>query len=215
MTTTPDDRMTQGEARIWARRFRKVGFGPVTVHHDPDGAATGELLGGGYYLDCNWPCEFGDLPPDLYHAFAFQDYGSVEGTYEDWTLLQRVVNRQDARRMLARFRAVRLGMGSRPLPTVGHDPWEPQFISIAWLRADYDDWPRETWRHPDYTPDPVVAIREPRVDPADRRGDVVTARRQHYQCPCCGYFTLDRRGGFQRHCQVKADHVVRWCAEAC
>jgi len=54
------DDWTPGEARIWARRFRKVGFGPVTLHHDAERAAAGDT--GGWYLRCNWPFAVADLP---------------------------------------------------------------------------------------------------------------------------------------------------------
>ncbi len=180
MTATPDTRMTQGDARIWARRLRKVGFSPVTVHYAPDGAATGELLGGGYYLDCNWPYESDNLPPDLHAAFAYQDYGNVEGIYEDWTLLQRVVNRDAARRTLARFRVVRLGMGSRPLPTIDRTPWEPQFIPAGRIVADADDWPFGIQRHPEVHPGPAARPAS-RCDGAGMTGraDASTRRRRY------------------------------------
>src|SRR5438270_7651914 len=66
MTSDYDARLTQGEARMWARRLRKLGFSPVTMHRDADG---------GYYLRCNWPFNLADAPDDLLPAFVTVDYG--------------------------------------------------------------------------------------------------------------------------------------------
>ncbi len=144
------DDWTPGEARIWARRLRKVGFSPVTLHHDSDGTQTGQQ--GGYYLRCNWPFDLADAPLDVLPAFVTVDYGGYPELYGQEHF---VGGREPARRLLAQFRAVRLGMGSRPLPAVDA-AWEPQFIPTErlWWRFD---WPLGTQQHPDYHPDTTLA----------------------------------------------------------
>ncbi len=141
------DDWTPGDARMWARRLRKVGFSPVTLHHDSDGTHTGWQ--GGWYLRCNWPYEIADLPLDLIQYLAYRNIGDYY--YEDWREIQWARNPAEAQRLLAAFRAVRLGMGSRPLPVID-TVWEPQFIPTErlWWRFD---WPLETQQHPDYNPD--------------------------------------------------------------
>jgi len=139
-----------GEARMWARRLRKVGFSPVTLHYD----ATGTVTWGPscWYLRCNWPYDLAALPLNLYPYFAHRDDDDYDGTYEYWSAVRLVLGRGAAQALLASFREVRLGMGSRPLPPVERDPWEPPCVPAGRLRWDRDDWPREGWRHPDYIP---------------------------------------------------------------
>lgn len=139
---------------MWARRLRKVGFSPVSLHYDRDGSVAGNT--GGWYLRCNWPYDLADLPRDLYPAFAYNDYNDIEDVYEDWGVVWPVISRFDAGRLLATFRAVRLGMGSRPLPTVDRTLWEPQFIPAGRIVADADDWPFGTQRHPEYVPEWII-----------------------------------------------------------
>ncbi len=144
------DDWTPAEARIWARRFRKVGFSPVTLHYDADGRAIGERLAGGCYLRCNWPYAVEDLPLDLLPCcFVAYDQG---GFGEEWSALHWVTNRDNARWLLTRFRLIRFGMGSRPIASAATDPWEAQFIPAGRLRADADDRSLVTKRHPDDTP---------------------------------------------------------------
>ncbi len=143
---------TPGEARVWARRLRKVGFSPVTLHYDSDGTQTG--VQGGCYLHCNWPFDLADAPLDLVGAFVTVDYGGYPEVYGQEHF---VGGREPARRLLMVFRAVRLGMGSRPLPGVPPpDDWSP-FAPAARILSDYDDWPVVTQRHPAYDPDLLPA----------------------------------------------------------
>lgn len=144
---------TPGEARVWARRLRKVGFSPVTLHYDADGRACGERRAGGCYLRCNWPFDLADAPLDMLPAFLTADYW---GHPEMYSQEQFVGGREAARRLLAEFRTVRLGMGSRPIPAVDA-AWQPQFIPTErlWWRFD---WPLGTQQHPDYNPDQKPSV---------------------------------------------------------
>ena len=145
MTIYPDPPMTLGEARAWARRLRKVGFSPVSCRRYADERATGRA--GGHFLRCNWPFDLADLPPDLRDVLVHHDYGE---DFAQWGEVQLVSGRRAAARLLARFRAVRLGMGSRPLPAVALPDAALTFAPVARIAADYDDWPPGSQTHPDY-----------------------------------------------------------------
>ncbi len=82
------DDWTPAEARIWARRLRKVGFGPVTLHYDSDGTRT--EVRGGWYLRCNWPFDVADLPPDLFLHFSHHGDDDYDGRYEYWSAVHLV-----------------------------------------------------------------------------------------------------------------------------
>jgi len=142
MITKHDD-WTPGEARLWARRLRRIGFSPVSLHHDTDGSVTGSL--GGWYLRCNWPYDF-------YHAWIYDDYNDIEYTLKERSGIWLVGDRHAAGHLLATFRAVRLGMGSRPFPAVDRTLRGPQFTAAGRIVADADDWPPDGQRHPCYMP---------------------------------------------------------------
>jgi len=135
------DDWTPAEARIWARRLRKVGFSPVTLHAEAADTATPEP--GRWYLRCNWPFDVADLPPDLYRYFSHRDLDDYDGRYENWGAVRTVLGRVGARELLNQFREVRLGMGSRPIPAVDADR-EPPFTTAGRVVADADDWPYDS-----------------------------------------------------------------------
>ena len=137
MITKYDD-WTPGEARIWARRFRRIGSSPVSLHHDTDGSVAGHA--GGWYLGANWPYDF-------YHAWTYDDYSDIEYFLKERSGIWIVSGHHAAGHLLATFRAVRLGMGSRPFPTVDRTLWMPKFTVARRIVADADDWPPDSQRH--------------------------------------------------------------------
>lgn len=127
---------TKGEACVWARRFRKLGFSPVTMH---------QIAAGSFCLRCNFPCNLIDLPEDL-SLYLF----NLE---EDYDPVRWIRTHFDAKVEYAKFRVVRLGMGSKPLRLrqQRHDPIgnESSIIPAKRIAYDSDDWPG-TQRHPDW-----------------------------------------------------------------
>ncbi len=146
MTSPYPPALNAGEAHRWSRRLRKLGFSPVTRHPALDGPGGNPV--GGYWLRCNWPYPVEALPLDLLPYFFADEQDGLDG---EWNPVHWVQQRHHAAWLLARFRVIRLGMGSRPIPAVGADR-EPPFTTAGRVVADADDWSSETWRHPDYTP---------------------------------------------------------------
>ena len=147
MTSTRDD-WTPGEARIWARRLRKVGFSPVTLHYNEPNAVLG--IAGSWYLLCNWPFDLADAPTDLLYAFVTVDYGGIPELYGQE---HYVGGREPAQRLLAEFRAIRIGMGSRPFPRVPPREARSPFAPGERILTEYNDWPVVTQRHPESIPE--------------------------------------------------------------
>jgi hypothetical protein len=141
---SPNDNlfMTPGSARPWARRLRKLGFSPVTLHCDSDGTVTGHT--GAYYLRCNWPYDVAVLPLDLYEYIAGEEY-----TYSE---VMWVASQANARGMVRMFRKVRAGMGARPIPRVERRRPEPLLVPAERIHPRVQ-FPRGTQRHPDYMPE--------------------------------------------------------------
>jgi hypothetical protein len=136
--------LTLGEARVWARRFRKLGLSPVTIHH-VEASPIGRTPSG-YRLHCHWPFDVAALPEDL-REFLERDYDGIPWDYDGLTW---VATRHMAERIYWTFAAVRLGRGSRPLPLPPTDHSHGgNVVSLDRLAWGRDDWPG-TQRHPDW-----------------------------------------------------------------
>jgi hypothetical protein len=99
-----------------------------------------------YFLRCHWPYRSDDLPEDLYSYLAGYD-GLV-------STMRCAYSHTDAQDLLERYRTVRLGMGSKPLPTQhrNHNPigYEASIVPATRIAYDRDDWPSYTQVHPDW-----------------------------------------------------------------
>ena len=178
MSVRPSHRvipLTKGEACIWARRFRRLGFSPVTIRQDDDGD---------WQLRCSFPYDPVDLPEDL-NEFLF-------GPFREYDPVWWVGTRQDALAVCAKFRVVRRGMGSKPLPIAKQhqDPvgYEACNVLAGRIAYDSDDWP-DTQRHPEWGR--YLREEQSRRQNAPEPDRPPNAKR--FACPCCGYYTLTRQ----------------------
>ncbi len=188
-----DAALTRGEADQWARRFRKIGFSPVTVH---------QIAAGDYYLRCNFPYDPALLPEDLSRNF------SSRGGYQNYDPVRWIRTRFDAKAEYAKFRVVWVGMGSKPIrvPKQREDEisYESSIVFAGRIAYDTDDWP-DTQRHTDWK----LYLREHQAtqqDPPEPGVSVEALSGQNekrFACLCCGYYTLSRQpSGTHNICPV-------------
>jgi hypothetical protein len=132
---------------MWARRLRKVGFSPVTIHHTNfDNFAR---PADGYSLRRNWPYDSANLPDDLYRFLSIDREGVPA--------IRTVYSRSGAVALLLQYRAVRVGMGSKPIPNFAKcDAWPP-IVPATRIALDFADWPAYTQIHPDWEDFPFSA----------------------------------------------------------
>lgn len=172
--------LTRGEAFLWARRFRKIGFSPVRVQQNDKGD---------YFLRCSYPYDLTRLPDDLRDLFWFGgDY------YQE----RHIGTRFFAMVEYSKFHGLRPGTGSKPIrpPKQRQDPvgYESRFVPATRIAYDRDDWPG-TQRHPDWE----RFMREPRTHhtnpPSSNYGSSAKGQNTsaRFPCPCCGYFTLSEQ----------------------
>lgn len=126
--------LTLGEARSWARRLRKLGFSPVTIHTTRRGGNDGPVVG--YRLECNWPYDPALFADDLYDYLA-DPFGEFCGLEFAGTSLE-------ARHLYDKYRAVQAGMGSGPIPAIEQRDAGSVPVTASRVLLDFDDWPSYT-----------------------------------------------------------------------